>query len=392
MSALGDGVASVAVPLTAVLALHASATQMGYLTATLLLPNVLFSVHAGVVADRVRRPRILMIIADLGRLILFASIPACYVIGVLTLPQLYGVVFVAGTLSVLFNVNDVNLFAALLPPEGYVEGQSLAIGGRSLVLLAGPGLGGLLVQVLSAPIAVVVDALSYLCSAIALCMVRVAVVRHKTGGIPGATLAGLRFIARDRLLGATLTVTTTANFFSLMFSSVLVLYLDQELRLRPEWLGLVLAMQYAGGSAGAFFATRLSRRMGVGRTLLLGSVAIALPLLAIPLAAGPPPVVVGLLVVALFVSGIGRAVQNISVGSIFVTVVPTDMRSRVRGVYQMISIGAGSFGALLGGALGGTLGLRWTLWIALVGGTLGGLWALRHPLRGYRLESPTRTI
>jgi MFS family permease len=146
ISMVGDQVTTIAVPLTAVLALHAGAAMMGYLTALEWLPSLLFGMHAGAWADRSGRRRQLMIGCDLGRCALLASIPACWALGVLTTWQLLAVVFAAGTLSILFNVANATMFVSIVPPERYVDGQSLIYGSRAMSFLLGPSLGGLLTE------------------------------------------------------------------------------------------------------------------------------------------------------------------------------------------------------------------------------------------------------
>ena len=161
----GDQISSIALPLTAVLALHARAAQMGYLTAAVWLPSLLFAVHAGAWADRLGRRRVLMIAADAGRAVLLVSVPVCYALHQLTLAQLYAVAFGAGALSTLFTVCDGSVSVAIMPDDQYVEGTSLVYGSRAFSFVGGPSLGGLLVQALSAPFAIAADALSFLGSA-----------------------------------------------------------------------------------------------------------------------------------------------------------------------------------------------------------------------------------
>ena len=144
VSVFGDQVSSVAVPLTAVLVLHAGAAEMGYLSAVQWLPSLLFGLHAGAWIDR-RSKRRTMILADLGRAATLVTIPVCYALHALTLMQMYLVTFAAGALSVLFTVSDGTLFVSIVPPEGYVDGQSLIYGSRSLSLMGGPSAAGLLV-------------------------------------------------------------------------------------------------------------------------------------------------------------------------------------------------------------------------------------------------------
>jgi hypothetical protein len=151
ISLFGDQVSSIAVPLAAVLALHANAAAMGLLTALEWLPSLLFGMHAGAWADRRGKRRQTMIAADLGRAALMATIPVCYALHVLTLAQMFAVTFAAGTLSILFNVSDSTLFVSIVAPDDYVDGQSLLNGSRALSYVAGPSAGGLLAQALTAP-------------------------------------------------------------------------------------------------------------------------------------------------------------------------------------------------------------------------------------------------
>src|SRR5215469_4905612 len=151
----------IAIPLTAVIILHATAFQMGLLTAAGWLPYVVLGIHAGAWADRWGRRRQVMIAADLGRAVLLATVPAAFVLHVLTLAQLYAVVLLTGSLSVFFGVSSATLFNAMVERERFMEGQSLYYGSRSFSFVAGPGLGGLLVQAVSWPIALLVDAASF---------------------------------------------------------------------------------------------------------------------------------------------------------------------------------------------------------------------------------------
>ena len=162
----GDQVTLIALPLVAVLVLHAGAAQMGYLTAAGLAPNLLFALHAGAWVDRHGRRRRVMIAADLGRAALLAGIPLAYALGVLSLSQLFVVSFAVGTLSVLFSVSYSTLFVSLVPRAGYVEATSLLNGSRAFSSVAGPSVGGLLVQAVAAPFALAVDAVSFVVSAL----------------------------------------------------------------------------------------------------------------------------------------------------------------------------------------------------------------------------------
>ena len=168
VSLVGDQVSLIALPLVGILVLHAGPAQMGYLTTAALLPNLLFSLPAGAWVDRRGRRRQVMLAADVGRAALLLSIPVAYGLDVLTIQQLYVVGFLGGTLSVLFYVAYTTLFVSLVPRERYVDAQSLLNGSRALSFVGGPSLGGVLVQIASAPAALAVDALSFLASAFSL--------------------------------------------------------------------------------------------------------------------------------------------------------------------------------------------------------------------------------
>jgi MFS family permease len=239
ISQLGDQISLIALPLVAVLALDASAAQMGYLAAAGLAPNLLFALHAGALADRFGRRRKLMIAADLGRAVLIGSIPAAYAVDRLSLGLLYVVAFLVGTLSVLFTVSYSTLFVSILSRERYVEGTSLVSGSRALSFVVGPSIGGWLVQILSAPVALIADGLSFVGSALFLGSMspkEPPTSRRRRGEVT----AGARFIARSSIMRASLLATATVNYFNFVFWALLVLYATRELHVAPGTLGLVL--------------------------------------------------------------------------------------------------------------------------------------------------------
>jgi len=385
VSMFGDQVASVALPLAAVLALHAGAAQMGYLTALEWLPSLLFGLPAGAWVDRRGRRRRTMMAADLGRAALFASIPVFYLLHALTLAQLYLVTFGAGTLSILFNVSDATLFVSIVPPERYVDGQSLIYGSRALSFVGGPSLGGTLVQALSAPVAVAADALSFLGSAFFLGRIRPAEPPTDDGS--GSVLAGARFIRRSALVRASLIAVATINFFNLMFFALCLLFAVRVLGLRPGVVGVLLGFAALGGVLGALVTKRIAARIGVGWAYTAGCLLFTAPLVLWPLAHGGLVPVLGMLFAAEFLSGFGVMVLDISIGAIFAAVIPDRLRSRVTGAFQAVNYGTRPLGALLGGLLGSALGLRPALWIATLGGVIGFVVLLPTPLPRYRLPA-----
>jgi MFS family permease len=245
ISVFGDQISSVAVPYTAILTLHADAAEMGYLTAAIWLPSLLFGLHAGAWADRRGHRRRLMITADLGRAALLATVPTSAALHVLTLGQLYAVAFGVGSLSVLFTVSDPALFVALVPEDQYLPGQSLVYGSRAFSFVGGPSVGGLLVQLLTAPFAVAADAASYLGSAFFLSRIDPAEPPPEPAGRGGLT-AGARYVARNGLVRASLIAAAIINLFTFMVQTLFVLYATRSLHVRPGELGLVLGAGAVG--------------------------------------------------------------------------------------------------------------------------------------------------
>jgi MFS family permease len=380
VSLFGDQIALLAVPLTAVLVLHAGAAQMGYLTAAEVVPSLLFSLVAGARVDRRGRRRRTMLTADIARAVLMATIPVGYLLGILSLSQLYLVAFATGTFDVLFFVSYNTLFVSMVPPDRYVEGNSLLNGSRAMSFVGGQSLAGLLVSLLTAPGALLLNGLSFVASAVALARIR---PEEPPAAEPGAgqLRAGIAFIARSPVVRTALGATATVNYFNFVFMAIFVLYVTTGLHVRPAELGLVLGAGAVGGLIGAAVTPPLCRWLGVGPAFVLSCVVFPAPLLLVPLAGGSRPAILALLFLAEFGSGLGVMILDISIGSIFSAVIPNELRSRVSGAYRTVNYGMRPLGALSGGLLGTLLGLRTTMWIAAAGGVLCVLWVLPGPLR-----------
>jgi MFS family permease len=382
VSLFGDQVTLIALPLAAVLVLHASAPEMGYLTAAELIPHLLFSLPAGAWLERVERRRWLMIAADVGRAGLLVSIPIAYGLDALTFAQLYAVAFLAGTLAVVFDISYMTLYVAVTKREDYVEANSLLNGSRAFSNVAGPSLGGVLVQILSAPAALLVDAFSYVGSAIFLGRIRATEppLEPAKGGMFTQVREGMRFIFRHDILRPSLISVATLNFFNFVFAALFILYATRELHVRAGALGLVLGAGAVGGMLGALLTGRLSRRLGVGPAFVLGMVLFPAPLLLVPLAGGPKTVVLAMLFAAEFLSAFGVMILDITAGAIIVAFTPDRLRSRATGALRFVNYGVRPLGALTGGALGAAFGLRPTLWFAAAAGVLGVLWLVPSPV------------
>jgi MFS family permease len=390
ISMLGDQVSLIALPLTAVLALHASPAQMGALLTTALIPNLIFSLHAGVWVDRRGRRRQVMLATDLGRAVLIATVPVAYAFGELTWAQLYVVAFLSGTLSVLFFVAYGAFFQVVVPREDYVAANSLIHGSRAFSFLAGTSLGGVLVQLLRGPYALALDAVSYVWSAFFLGRIDAEEppgAPHESGGL----LSGVKWIRHNAIIRAELLGVATLNLFNFMFFALFLLYATRNLGVRPATLGIVLGSASIGTLAGSFVTARISRWIGVGPTFIVGCFLFPAPLILIPAAGGPYWLILALLFVSEFLSGIGLMLLDIMAGTISASTVPTVLRSRVSGAFMVVNYGVRPLGTTLGGILGTVIGVRSTLWIATVGALLGLAFLFPSPiprLRDVPAEAP----
>jgi MFS family permease len=391
ISMLGDQVTGIALPLVGVLTLHVSPAQMGLLTALVWAPNLLFALHAGALADRWGRHRRVMIAADVGRALLLASVPAASALGILTVAQLYAVAFAAGTLSVFFQVSDATLFVCVVDRDRYVEANSLVHGSRAASFMAGPSLGGVLTQAVSAPFALLADAVSFLGSAACLSTIAPREPAPQAAE-PGHLAAGIRFIRATPAMAYELASTATVNFFNFGFFAIFLLYATRSLHIQAGTLGVVLGLGAIGGLVGATVTGAATRRLGVGPTFILGSVLFPAPLVLVPLAGGPHTLVVALLFLAEFGSGLGVMMLDIAAGSINSAVVPRHLRSRVQGAYAIVNYGVRPLGSLAAGASATAIGVHPTLWIATVGGALSALWLVPSPfprMRALPERAPT---
>jgi predicted MFS family arabinose efflux permease len=328
-----------------------------------------------------------MVATDVARAVLLASIPLAYALDALSFAQLYAVAFLTGCLAVFFDLSYPTLFVSVTPRERFLEGNSLVHGSRSFSFVAGPSLGGLLVQLLSAPFALLADAVSFLGSALFLGRVRAEeppVDQAAATSMRAQAAEGLRFIGGNAIFRPTLTAVATLNFFNSAFLALFILYATRTLGIGAGALGLVLGVAALGGICGAVIAGRVGRRLGVGRAFALGCVLFTAPLILVPLAQGPKALVLVFLFAAELISGLGVMILDVNAGSIMFALTPDRLRSRATGAFNVVNWGIRPLGALTGGALGAWIGVRPTLWVATVGALLGSLWLLPSPVLGLR--------
>lgn len=399
VSQFGDRISELAFPLLAVLLLDATAAQVSVLTALVWLPN-LAGIFIGTWVDRQPNKKRLLVAADLIRAGLLVTVPLAFAFDAGTLAQLYAVALLTGAASVLFNTSYPAFFVLLVDRPRYLAANSALSASRSVSFIAGPALGGALVQALTAPIAILVDAVSFLLSAVGVARARPTRVAATdddaaTGRLWQRAREGLRFTLGHPVLRAGLGCATTVNYFTFIFNALLVFFASRTLGLPAGLLGLALGVGAAGGLLGAVVAPRLSARIGVGRSIMLGAVVFPASAALVAVAGGPLWARVTLVAGAEFLSGVGVMLFDVNLNALQATVIPDGLRSRVSGAFSTVNYGVRPLGALTGGALGSWLGLRPTLWIAAIGGTLCVLWLLPSPIPKVRsldqLDGPDRT-
>ena len=386
VSLFGSEVTELALPLVAVLVLDADAGQMGLLAAARFAPFLLVTLPAGAWVDR-RRRRPVLVASNLGRALLVGLVPLLAGLGLLGMGHLYGIAFAVGVLTVLFDVAYQSYLPSLVDRDQLVEGNSKLQASASAARVGGPGLGGLLVQLIGAPRTLLVDAASYLVSAASLLAIRGREPAPATnaGGVSGVgfrqeVAEGLRVTYRNPVLRAMAGLAATYNFFSQVIEALLVLYATRELGLSAGLIGLIVASGSVGALVGAALTGRLERRLGVGPSLILAVVVECAALLLVPIASGPAPLAAGLLGLAFAGNGFGLGLSNVLAVSLRQAVTPDRLLGRMNASYRFLTYGAIPLGALLGGALGELLGLRTAVAVGAVGSLLTVPWALLPPL------------
>jgi MFS family permease len=390
ISQFGTQVSLLAIPLVAVSLLEASPFEVALLGTVEFVPFILFSLPAGAWVDRLRR-RPILIAGDLGRAAALASVPIAHLLGVLTMAQLYVVGFVAGTLTVLFDVAYQSYLPSIVEREQLVDGNGKLEASRTIAQSAGPALGGGLIGLVTAPLAILVDGVSFVLSALFVFLIRrpePTPDRHADEhGRPRGSLRqevgeGLRYVLGNRYLRGIAASTATSNLFNNLATATFIVFAVRELSLSPAEIGVIFGVGNLGAVGGALVADRLARRFGVGPTIV-GSMALGGPgLLLMALAPRESPV--PFLLASQFLLGIGVVVYNINQLSFRQAITPTAMQGRMNATMRFIVWGTIPFGALLGGAIATAFGLRTAIFVGAVGEFLAILPVLLTPVRSLR--------
>lgn len=384
ISQIGSQISFLALPLTAVLTLDATPTQMGLLTAMSSLAPLLIGLQSGAVIDR-RERRPIIIACDVGQAVLLGCIPLAWATGMLSIELLYVVAFLTGALALISNVAHQALLPVIVERERLVDANSKMALTGTVAEVAGPTLAGTLVQLLTAPIAIAADAASFLASALVLSRIRAREPNtnqaHHRRRIRQDVLAGLRLALGESRLRALIGSRALLNFFNAMLETVFVLYIVRELELEVALIGVIFSIGSVGFLLGALVSVRLADRLGVGPSMVMGIVVLALSDLVVPLAGGMPFVIVGLLIAAQLCFGLGLTVFNINQASLRQALVPGEYLGRVGATVRVLVDGLTPLGAILGGVMGAAFGLRETLILAALGELLAAVWLWYSPIR-----------
>ncbi len=387
VSQFGSMVTRDALPLIGVLVLRASPWQMGLLAAAGSAPVLFIGLLAGAWVDRLRR-RPILIAADLGRAVLVASVPVAALLGRLTLVHLYIVAALTGVLTVFFDVAYQAFLPSLVAPEQVFEGNSKLSLTGSLAEIAVPGITGLLVQIISAPFTLALDALSFVVSTATLASIRTPEPSPPPRG-PETSVAreigeGLRVTWGQPLLRALALSTAWRDFFGSFYGALYSLYAIAVLGLTPAVLGLLIACGGLGALFGAALARPLARRLGQGPALVLASGMMSLLGLLTPLAGGPRWLIILCLLLPQLIGDLFRAAFEISALSLRQAITPVHLLGRVGASIGFLVGGVATLGLLAGGILGSTIGVRPAVWVASLGGALATLLLLFSPVASLR--------
>ena len=430
VSLFGTQVSQIAIPFIAAVLLNASPGEVGLLTTIEFLPFLLFTLPAGVWVDRFPKKRIL-VIADLGRAAMLASIPIAYALGALTIWQLYIVGFVNGLMTVFFDVADQSYLPTILERDDLVEGNAKLQISQSSAQILGQPFGGGIVAVLTAPVAVLVDAISYLGSAGLILWIRerarraadavrggdVGAITEADNVAPSPAAAasvavefaaaeasadtraeavapegmrsqiadGLRYILGHRYLRNIAATTATSNLFGNIAFAIFPVYAYKVLLLTPQAVGTIGGLGGAGVLLGALVANRVQARFGLGRAivwsaLLTGPIGLLMPL-------ATPQLAFWLLAASFFLGSIMNVVYNVGQISLRQAITPEHFLGRMNATMRFLVWGTIPIGSLIGAGLSEIIGVRATIWVGSILGVFAFLPVFLSPVRSLRTIS-----
>ncbi|MET0937678.1 MAG: MFS transporter [Gaiellaceae bacterium] len=387
ISQVGSQVTGLALPFVAIVTLDVSAFEVALLGVVEFAPFILISLPAGVWVDRwPRRP--ILIVGDLGRAVLLASIPIAYGLDVLTIWQLYVVGFAVGVLTVFFDVAYMSYLPSLVSRDQLIDGNSKLEISRSGAQLAGPAIAGGLVQAITAPFAILVDAVSFVASGLFVLRIRKhedvsarVEGRSASTGMRAELSEGLRYVLGHRYLRWIAASTATFNFFGNVMWTMFLVYAVRDLGLGAGTIGIIFAIGSAGYLVGALTTNRIAPKLGVGPAIVVGA-ATGVAALLVPLAPESDPI--PYLVAAQVVTSFGVVLYNVTQGSFRQAITPERLQGRMNSVMRFIVWGVMPLGMLVGGFIASAFDLRAAIWVGAIGISFAFLPVLLSPVRTLR--------
>jgi MFS family permease len=373
VSVFGTAVTQLAIPLIAATVLSVSSFEFGLLNTIDFLPFIFLSLPAGVWVDRLRR-RPILIAGDLGRAAAIGSIPLAFAFNALTIWQLYAVGFIVGCLTVFFDVAWQSYLPSVVDRDQLVEGNAKLSVTQSGAQILGPGMAGFLIGIFKAPFAMVLDSLSYVFSATFVFLIRrpePPIERHDEavhGPKPSMRqeiAAGLRYVTGHQWLRSIAATTGTSNLFGNIGGAILVLYLVRERGLTAEVIGLAFSAGSTGFLLGALTTNGITKRIGVGRMLVL--MAMGFSIAGLPVAMAPDALIFPAVALSGFLGGYCGVGWNINQVSLRQAITPPRMQGKMNATMRFIVWGTIPVGSILGGFLGGAIGLHETIWVGAIG-------------------------
>jgi predicted MFS family arabinose efflux permease len=391
VSGFGARIAREGLPWAAIITLKAGPEAMGIFAALALGPQAAVGLFAGDLVDRLpKKP--LMITADLARAVILILVPVMALAGRLTLMELYVAGALMGVFNVLFDVADHAFLPSLVASSELIDGNAKLATTDAAAEVSGPAIAGTLVQLVTAPLAVALCALTYLASALFLVRIGArepgSAERASQGPARFDLGAGLRIALAHPLVRPLFLSEVTRAFFGAFFAALYLIFAFRNLHLTPLLVGVAVAAGGIGGLAGAVLSPHIVGRLGVGPTIILTGLSGVLTLWLIPLAGGPPLVALMFLLVPQVLGDGLQTVAEVSATSLRQTVLPTAALGRAGGAFAFGVGLMGVAGALAGGVLSAHIGARWTLSIAAAGLAAASLFAVFSPLRTLRAATP----
>lgn len=391
ISRFGSVVTRTALPLVALLVLGARPLELAYIVIAQSLAVLVVGLVAGAWVDRLRR-RPILIGTDVLRALILFSIPIAQGFGVLRIEQLYAVAFLEGSLATLFSSAYPAYVPSLIGVERVVEGNSKLAMSSSIAEVGGPGLAGALVQIVSAPFALLVDAISYIVSAISIALIRAPEPprpqRETTSRILGEVIEGLSTVRRHPVLLPLASRSVIAHVSGAFYGVLYSIYLLQELHLDPFLLGVVISAGGVGSLVGSLFASRVVNAIGLGPAVLWMAIGASAVGVLTPLAQGPLFLAVLMVFLPQLIGDGLQTIEGVAEISLVQGLVPDRILGRANATLEVLSHGIGyPIGALIAAAIAESIGIRAAIAVGWAGMALSLLFIVFSPIPRVRRPS-----